>query len=158
MPVTAIRAYADTSVFGGVFDEEFREASRAFFAQVRAGRFGLVTSALVQEEVASAPPKIRRLFDQMLGFAEVTAVDEEAVQLQTAYLEAGIVAHRWAADALHVALATVSGATVVVSWNFAHIVHFDKIPLYNGVNAAAGYRAVAIYSPREVIAYEDEGI
>jgi len=92
----------------------------------------------------------------MLGFAEVTAVDEEAVQLQAAYLEAGIVAPRWAADALHVALATVSGATVVVSWNFAHIVHFDKIPLYNGVNAAAGYRAVAIYSPREVIAYEDE--
>ena len=26
-----IRIYADTSVFGGVFDEEFEEASKAFF-------------------------------------------------------------------------------------------------------------------------------
>ena len=29
-----IRVYADTSVFGGVFDEEFQVASRTFFEQV----------------------------------------------------------------------------------------------------------------------------
>jgi hypothetical protein len=28
--------YADTSVFGGVFDEEFTTASRVFFDQVQA--------------------------------------------------------------------------------------------------------------------------
>jgi len=31
----AIRIYADTSVYGGCFDPEFEEASRAFFDQVR---------------------------------------------------------------------------------------------------------------------------
>ena len=31
-----LRVYADTSVFGGVFDEEFEDASRAFFDQIRA--------------------------------------------------------------------------------------------------------------------------
>lgn len=29
------RVYADTSVFGGVFDEEFCDTSRTFFEQVR---------------------------------------------------------------------------------------------------------------------------
>ena len=31
-----IRVYADTSVFGGVFDAEFEEPSRAFFNAVNA--------------------------------------------------------------------------------------------------------------------------
>jgi hypothetical protein len=53
--MSVIRVYADTSVFGGPFDEEFQTASSTFFDQVRNGRFQLVTSALVQEEVEPAP-------------------------------------------------------------------------------------------------------
>lgn len=30
-----IKVYADTSVYGGVFDEEFAEPSKIFFEQVR---------------------------------------------------------------------------------------------------------------------------
>ena len=41
---------------------------------------------------------------------------------------------RHSADALHVAQATVASCRVIVSWNFKHIVHFAKIPLYNAVN------------------------
>jgi len=52
--MSAIRVYADTSVFGGPFDEEFQTVSRTFFEQVRSGRFKLITSALVQEEVDPA--------------------------------------------------------------------------------------------------------
>jgi hypothetical protein len=36
-------------------------------------------------------------------------------------------------------------------------VHFDKIRLYNAVNALRGYRAVEIRSPLEVIDYGEEG-
>ena len=61
-------------------------------------------------------------------------------------------------DALHVALATVAGCASIVRWNFQHIVHFQKIPLYNAINALQGYQPIAIYSPREVIHYEDEDV
>ena len=44
---------------------------------------------------------------------------------------------------------------MVVSWNFKHIVHFDKIPLYNGVNLINGYETLSINTPAEIIAYED---
>ena len=53
-------------------------------------------------------------------------------------------------DMLHIALATVAGADVVASWNFRHIVRFDKIRLFNAVNLEAGYTQVAIHSPREI--------
>jgi hypothetical protein len=46
-----IRVYADTSVFGGVFDEEFEDASKMFFNAVRKGQFHLLTSELVREEI-----------------------------------------------------------------------------------------------------------
>ena len=148
--------YADTSVFGGAFDEEFEEASRLFFDQVRSERFQLVTSAVVQAEVEDAPVEVRDLFDEMLRLAEVVPVSPEALDLQRAYLDAGIIAPKWATDALHVALATIANCSLIVSWNFKHIVHFEKIPLYNAVNTLKGYSNIAIYSPREVIAYEDE--
>jgi hypothetical protein len=148
----AYRVYADTSIFGGVFDMEFTVASQTFFNQV-GDRFVLVTSALVQAELTTAPDKVRDLFDRMLADADIAAVSEAAISLQQAYLRAGVVTAKWATDALHVALATVAECDFIVSWNFKHIVHFEKIPLYNAVNTLEGYGAIAIYSPREVISY-----
>ena len=37
------------------------------------------------------------------------------------------------------------------SWNFKHIVHFEKIGGYEGVNTLKGYRSPKIYSPKEVV-------
>ena len=60
-----------------------------------------------------------------------------------------------ATDALHVAVATVTGCEVIVSWNFRHIVNFERIPMYNKINAVNGYNPIAIYSPLEVLADEE---
>ena len=45
---------------------------------------------------------------------------------------------------------------MVVSWNFKHIVHFKKIPLCNAINTLNGYSHIDIFSPPEVIEYDDE--
>jgi len=151
------RVYADTSVFGGVLDQEFAEPSRLFFEQVRGGRFSLFASVLVQDELETAPTEVRAVFTEMLDLATIVDLSPEVLVLRQAYLDARIVAPRSANDALHVAMATVSGCGMIVSWNFRHIVHFQKIPLYNAVSALHGYDALAICSPPEVIHYEDEG-
>ena len=150
-----IRVYADASVYGGAFDEEFKGASREFFDAVRANRFQLVVSTVVRNELKVAPERVFALFEEMQRLAEDADVSEESVLLQQAYLAAGIVGPQWEADALHVALATESQCAVIVSWNFKHIVNFKKIPLYNGVNLAHGYGPIAIHTPQEVITDED---
>ncbi|MBI2088614.1 MAG: type II toxin-antitoxin system VapC family toxin [Deltaproteobacteria bacterium] len=152
--MSVLRVYADTSVFGGVFDEEFQTVSRIFFDQVRSGRFKLVTSALVQEEVEPAPLQVRELFNGLLHIVDVIEVSEEALNLRDAYLETGIITQQWADDALHVAVATVAVCSLIISWNFKHVVHFEKIPLYNAVNTLKGYGTIGIFSPLEVIQYE----
>jgi hypothetical protein len=50
----------------------------------------------------------------------------------------------------HVALATAAHADAIVSWNFRHIVHLDKMRLYNQVNLMSGYAPLSIVSPAEV--------
>jgi hypothetical protein len=117
-----------------------------------------VTSALVRREVLSAPQDVRDLFTEFLAVAEVAEISDEANRLQRASIDAGIVTERWLADALHVALATVAGCALIVSWNFRHIVNFQRIPMYNAVNTLQGYGNIAIFSPQEVIADEDEDV
>jgi hypothetical protein len=73
-------------------------------------------------------------------------------------LDEGIVTPRASADALHVAQVTVTGCALIVSWNFRHIVHFQRIPQYNAVNTLRGYGNIAIHSPQEVTGDEDENV
>jgi predicted nucleic acid-binding protein len=149
--VQPIRVYADTSVYGGVFDEEFSKPSHRFFERVREGRFVLVTSPLVDEELAESPAQVRDWFERFRMAAEPILISPEATALAQAYLSAGIVTPKSAEDALHVALATVAGCSLIVSWNFRHIVHFQKVPLYNAVNILHQRPELEIRSPAEVI-------
>lgn len=148
-----MKIYADTSVFGGVFDQEFSEPSKRFFNEVDAGRFVLVTSAVVEAEIEPAPDNIRLLFNKYAQISEIADISKDALELRLSYIESGVVTEKSLDDALHVAISTVSGCNLIVSWNFKHIVHFDKIPKYNAVNTLNGYNHIGIYSPLEVIDY-----
>lgn len=150
-----MKVYADTSVFGGVFDQEFSGPSRQFFDEVDAARFILVTSAVVEAELNPAPEKVLMLFAKYAQSANIVDVSEEALTLRSHYIKSGVVTETSLDDALHVAIATVSGCDLIVSWNFRHIVHFDKIPKYNAVNLLNGHGHIGIYSPLEVIHYDN---
>jgi len=154
-PQKPIKLYADTSVFGGVFDKEFEAPSKVFFEAVRKSKFSLVTSELVRQEIQAAPVKVKKLFYEILQIAEITEITNKALKLQQAYIDANILSEKYSTDALHVALATVSEVSLIVSWNFKHIVNFQKIPMYNAVNKLRGFNDISIYSPMEVIEYED---
>jgi predicted nucleic acid-binding protein len=147
--------YVDTSVFGGVFDPEFEHTSKAFFDRVRDGALEAVVSALVLDELDRAPARVCSLFEELDPLLVRVATADAMYDLRRAYLDAHVVSAKWAADALHVAIATVSGCRAIVSWNFNHIVNFRRIPLYNGVNQMQGYGPIAIHSPQEVI-FDDE--
>ena len=152
--LSIVRAYVDTSVFGGVLDAEFSRASGRFLDMARAGGFAVVISPVVTDELRAAPPQVRGACDDVLASALSVAISEAALELRDAYVKAGIVSARWSADALHVALASVAGCSIIVSWNFKHIVNFRKVPLYNAINRTQGYAEIGIYTPQEVV--EDE--
>jgi len=92
----------------------------------------------------------------MLPVIDLSQANAAAFNLREGYLTAGVLASRSSDDALHVAMATVNACSVIASWNFRHIVHFDRIPLYNAVNVIQGFSEIQIHSPLEIIDYADE--
>jgi len=150
------RVYADTSVYGGCFDEEFAQESRAFFEAVRGGKFKLVISPTVLAELQRAPEHVRRVLAELPEQGiEMIPFTDEVRHLRQAYLEAAILGMEHQADAEHIAFASVAEVDFLVSWNFRHIVQFEKIAGYQAVNLLNGYREIRIYSPKEVVANEE---
>lgn len=148
-----MKVYADTSVFGGVYDDEFAEPSKEFFAEIENGRFDLVVSAVVRAEISSAQKDVQVFFQRIVGEAEIAEIIHEVLDLRNAYMSAGVVTSKSTNDAAHVAIATITRCRMIVSWNFKHIVHFEKIPKYNAVNTLKGYQPIDIFSPSQVIDY-----
>ncbi|MFZ1792039.1 MAG: PIN domain protein [Anaerolineae bacterium] len=148
------RVYVDTSVIGGCLDDEFSLWSKGLFEDFRKGNYKAVISEITEAEIQTAPEPVRNLLDELLALkSEKLLLTDEAIQLSDIYLKRQIVTHKFQSDALHIALATISESDVLVSWNFKHIVHLDKIRQFNAVNMEKGYRALQIYSPREVTKY-----
>lgn len=147
-----LRIYADTSVFGGCFDEEFAVASQRLFEEIQAGRFVLVVSPTTLRELDTAPTQVSDVLTALpAGCIESLPPSDEVAQLRDAYLAAGIVGAGSALDAEHIASASVADVDLIVSWNFKHIVHFEKVRGYHAINLLRGYSQIPIHSPIEVI-------
>lgn len=146
-----LRIYIDNSVVGGCFDDEFAEESNALFEAAREGQLTLIVSDILGLEAAKGPEWVpARLHKLPEAAVERVEATEEARALQTAYIQAGVLPQSCDTDALHVAIATVEHADVIVSWNFRHIVRLERIRGFNSVNLVRGYGQIEIRTPREV--------
>jgi len=151
-----LKVYTDTSVIGGCFDPEFSEWSNALLELSRNGDITLLIADLTLRELETAPEEVKNVVDNVPDtFVEYVVLSSEAETLAKEYISAGVVSKTVIADALHIAIATVSLADILVSWNFKHIVNYRKIRGFNGVNLLNGYRELDIRTPREVIHGED---
>jgi hypothetical protein len=141
------RIYLDTSVFGGCFEPEFSPWSMGLLRDIENGLFRATTSEIIAFEIeAGAPGKVKEKFSQFLQLCspEIISASDEVLTLVDAYVNHGILTQKFRNDMLHIALAT---------WNFRHIVRFEKIVKFNAVNLEFGYHQIAIHSPREITTY-----
>lgn len=149
------RVYLDTSVLGGCFDPEFAEWSNGLIQDLREGLFKPLLSQVTATEIQDAPHQVQILYSELLALdPEIIEATEGALELADAYQARNILTPKFYDDGLHIALATIAEADVLVSWNFKHIVRFDKIRLFNAVHLEYGYKPLQIYSPREVTTHD----
>lgn len=151
------RVYLDTSVFGGIFDDEFQEFTKPLFDRINEGEFIIIFSTLLEEELALAPEKVRKLVREMENKdTEFVSETNSAVELAREYISQNVVGRTSYSDCLHIALATINQADLLISWNFKHIVNIQRIRGYNSVNIKNGYKQLEIRSPRDLMDYENE--
>ena len=150
-----LRIYVDTSVFGGCFDEEFSEDSKELFAEIRSGRFLLVISRTTLDEINKAPKAVQKILGDLPDeLVQTLEPSQEIDDLAQAYMDSGVLGQSCEGDAKHIAAASIGNVDFVVSWNFKHIVHYDKIRGYQAVNMLKGFNPILIYSPKEVIEHD----
>lgn len=150
------RIYIDTSVIGGCHDKEFAPWSNGLMKDFRLRNYIPIISDLTFKELVNAPQTVKQTLKTLVEFdPEIIEINDDALNLAEIYLERKILTPKYRDDARHIALATIANVDVLVSWNFKHIVHYDKIRLFNAVNLEQGLKSIDIYSPREVTNYEE---
>jgi hypothetical protein len=121
-----MKIYLDTSVFGGYFEKEFSRWSKKLIDNILSGEHSAVVSDITLAELETAPIYVREIAEK-------------------------IVTHKYRADTLHIAIATIHQVDVLASWNFKHIVNLNRIKLYNSINIKNGYRFIEIRSPKDLV-------
>ena len=150
--------YLDTSVIGGYFDGEFMADTRALWRLMEAGRFRFVSSVLVEQEVARAPARVRKLMGETFVAADVLPMTTEVVELAGHYLAQKVVPVDFADDARHVALCSAARLNFLVSWNFKHLANARRESGFNAVNILHGYPPVRIVAPTFLIHGHEEKV
>ncbi|GHV11160.1 hypothetical protein FACS189491_01900 [Spirochaetia bacterium] len=153
MGMKILRIYIENSVIGGYFDDEFKEFTRQLFGEFKKGTYKPIISSHVIAELENGAPDNVKENLKTIDYEEYP-VNEEMLKLAEKYMEEKIVSENYYSDALHIAVATVIGVDVLVSWNFKHIVNLNRIKLFNSVNLREGYKILEIRTPQEVIGDE----
>jgi len=133
--------YVDTSVFGGIFDIEFKLWSELFFENVFNSDIQLILSNVAKDELKNAPSKIKEFVNNIpISNLQEVELNEEAILLAEQYLFEKVVGETSRADCYHIAIATLLKVDLLVSWNFKHIVNINRIHGYNAVNLKNGFK------------------
>ena len=146
------RIYIDTSVIGGYFDEEFEEGTKQFFDRIENKDFDIYFSEVNETELSLAPEHIKDLKNLIPSECyKYLELNDEAKKLAESYISEKALGKASTNDAYHIAIASVNRLDCLVSWNFKHIVNFDKIKLFNSINLKFGYPLIDIRTPFEFL-------
>ncbi|MEW6366414.1 MAG: PIN domain-containing protein [Acidobacteriota bacterium] len=133
------RLYLDTSVPSAYFDysKPVRQLITQKWFENEAGLFQLYMSVITVEEIERLQNPLRR--ENIRGLlldhhVDVLQVDMEARDLAEEYVRLGAIPQSEPEDALHVAIASVSGMEGFASWNFKHIVSANPIRKVHEIN------------------------
>ena len=131
-----------------------REWTRKWWGDA-AGRYELVTSEAVLEELASGPPERSVDWLELLRDLPLLPIEPAIVEVVQAYIR-----HRLMpaapGDALHLALASYHKCDFLVTWNCRHLANANKFGHIRRVNAILGLLVPALVTPLELLGERDD--
>ena len=121
------RIYIDTSVVGGYFDEEFKEATTKLFERLDNNEIIFVVSDLLDLELINAPQQVRQhILKYSADKFQRVELTEEAIKLADTYIGEKVVGRTSLEDCRH------------------------------SVNLRLGYSMIEIRSPKDLVNYGND--
>jgi len=151
-----LKLYLDTSVISHLYAPDMPEKmaeTLIFWKEIKAEKYNIVISDIAFEELGRcSEPKKSLLSDYIseINFENPTETNESGYLL-TAYLQYEVLSAKNRDDLRHIALATVFGCDIIVSWNFRHFVNIKTISRVQAINQLQGYPEIKILPPSMII-------
>ena len=154
------KIYLETTVFNFYFaddSQDKREDTLRLFEEIRQGKYEPYTSDIVVGELLKTAGQKRDGMVALIEEYDVTVLpaDEETRRLAAVYVAEGVIPEKYATDALHIASTTVNNLDYIVSYNFQHIVKLKTATMTEIINMREHYKRIGIYSPTEVVDYDE---
>jgi predicted nucleic acid-binding protein len=151
-----LRLYLETSVISAAIDDrepERKALTLRLFEEIKKEGHELFISDFVAGEVDDAFEKVAFKLRDVIKSLNPRELEttEEVKTLADKYVSEGIIPEKYRNDAYHIAIASVNGMDIVVSWNFEHMVKFKTKREVMGINIFMGYERIEIDSPLEVV-------
>jgi len=154
-------AYVETTIPSYLAARPSRELVRAGEQQVtrdwwaRRDEYELRVSSLVLLECQAGDAKAASDRLAALASLPVLALSPEAEQLAAVLQREVPLPPKAANDALHIAVAAVSGIQYLVTWNCTHIANATLRPQIEALCRREGYEPPVICTPRELLNAEE---
>ena len=152
------KVYLETSVISYLTARPSRDILVAANQQVtqdwwqdRREKFDLYVCQLVDQEISSGDGEAVAKRQQTLAECSFLDIPVEAVQLAEKLIEQRAIPKQSPEDALHIAVATVSGMDYLLTWNFKHIANATRRASVELVCRLNGYEPPVICSPMELM-------
>jgi len=145
--------YIETSVVGAYLDngEPFRRDLTIRWWEHELRDYEPHVSPLVVRELERMDEPRRAAYLNLIRPMPQYGISEEAAILAEGYIERGIFHRKYLSNALHVALASVNKADLLVTWDFGHIANVHKQARINLFNTLAGFFVPMIVTPEFLI-------
>jgi len=128
-----------------------QEATAELWSKLLSSGFTGYVSTLVHQEARQGDQDQARKRIDALSSLAVLDIDQEAQALAEQILVAGAIPSEYPDDALHMAVAAVSGIDVLVTWNFAHLNNPISRMRIRQIVEDNGYRCPEVCSPDELL-------
>ena len=127
-----------------------QQATRDWWSE-RRQRYELYVSAFVLDEVSQGNTEMAAARLQVLKECRVLAYTAEAEELTRALLASRLIPAKAAADAAHIAVASVHGMDFLLTWNCRHIANAAIVEKLRAVCVREGYAGPVICTPHELM-------
>lgn len=152
------KVYLETTIISYLTSRPSRDIITAAHQQstqewwdISRNKFDVFVSQIVIQEVGEGDDDaIARRLDAIENIAQIE-VQPEAVSLAQSLVADGLVPEKAAADALHIAIATVQGMDYLLTWNLKHIANATIRNAIADACRQRGYEPPIICTPEELM-------
>lgn len=113
--------------------------------------FDLVVSQLVFQEAEVGDPEVAQRRINYIKNIDSLEISDKSVQLAEILVNEGVVPHKYAEDALHIAVCAVNGIDFLLTWNCKHIANAVLRHRIEEVVESQNYQCPVICTPAELM-------